>query len=162
YRGDRAGSRYYEVLSDVEGGGDGFRGGMVVPDFRNEMTSFMINPFIKYGGLEFFGMIETTSGKDSGEADTRTYNQFSGELLYRFGNEDDFHIGARYNTVNGDLKSGEEIDVNRFQLGAGWFLTKNVLLKMEYVNQNYDGYPADKIQHEASFDGLMVEAAISF
>lgn len=162
YRGDRAGSRYYEVLSDVDGGGDGFRGGMVVPDFRNEMTSFMINPFIKYGGLEFFGMIETTSGKDNGETDTRTYNQFSGELLYRFGNDDDLHIGARYNTVNGDLKSGQEIDVNRIQLGAGWFLTRNVLLKMEYVNQNYDGYPSDRIQHEASFDGFMVEAAISF
>ncbi|MCH4824461.1 hypothetical protein ML462_14910 [Gramella lutea] len=162
YRGDRAGSRYYEVISDVEGGGDGFRGGMVVPDFRNKMTSFMINPFVKFGGLEFFGIIETTSGKDSGESDTRTYNQFSGELLYRFGKYEDFHLGARYNTVSGELKSGEDIDVDRFQLAAGWYMTKNILMKLEYVTQNYDGYPPTSYQHEAKFDGLMVEAAISF
>ncbi|SDS00942.1 hypothetical protein [Christiangramia echinicola] len=162
YRGDRAGSRYYEVLSDVDGGGDGFRGGMVVPDFRNEMTSFMINPFVKFGGLEFFGIIETATGKDSGESDTRSYNQFSGELIYRFGNDEDFHIGTRYNTVSGDLKTGGEIDVDRFQLGAGWYMTKNILMKLEYVTQNYDGYPASDIHHEGKFDGLMVEAAISF
>ncbi len=162
YRGDRAGSRYYEVLSDVEGGGDGFRGGMVVPDFRNKMTSFMINPFVKVGGLEFFGIIETTSGKDKGDSDTRSYNQFSGELLYRFGKYEDFHIGGRYNTVSGELSSGEDIDVNRFQLAAGWFMTKNILMKLEYVNQEYKGYPTDDIHHGGSFDGLMVEAAISF
>ena len=162
YRGDRAGSRYYEVLSDVEGGGDGFRGGMVVPDFRNKMTSFMINPFVKFGGFEFFGIIETATGKDNGESDTRSYNQFSGELLYRFGTNEDFHIGGRYNTVSGELSSGEDIDVNRFQLAAGWYMTKNILMKLEYVTQNYDGYPITDIHHEGKFDGLMVEAAISF
>ncbi|GAA4307934.1 hypothetical protein GCM10023115_37650 [Pontixanthobacter gangjinensis] len=164
YRGDRAGSRYYSVISEEgrEGNSDGFRGGMVVPDFQNEMTSFMINPFLKYGGLEFFGIIETVTGKDSDESNTRTYNQFSGELLYRFGNDDDFHIGARYNTVNGDLETGEDIDVDRFQLAAGWYMTRNILMKVEYVNQNYNGYPSTDYHHEAKFDGLMLEAAISF
>jgi len=162
YRGDRAGSRYYEVLSDVEGGGDGFRGGMVVPDFRNKMTSIMINPFVKVGGLEFFGIFETTSGRDGGQSDNRTYNQYSGELLYRFGNNNDFHIGGRYGMVDGELSSGEDIDVNRFQLAAGWFMTKNILMKLEYVTQDYDGYPVTDIHHGGKFDGLMVEAAISF
>ena len=35
-------------------------------------------------------------------------------------------------------------------------------MKLEYVNQKYDGYPLNDIHHEGKFDGLMVEAAISF
>lgn len=162
YSGDRAGSRYYEVLSDIDGGGDGFRGGMMVPDVKNDMTAFQINPFIKLGGLEFFGIIENVTGRKKGESETRSYSQYSGELLYRFGANEDFYIGGRYNTAGGEDRSGNEIDIDRFQLGAGWFMTKNVLAKVEYVNQDYSGYPADNIHHEGNFNGLMLEAAISF
>ena len=71
YSGDRSGSRYYNVMIDVDGGGDGFRAGRINPDLKNELTSFMINPFLKYKGLEFFGIYERASGKKSAEADTR-------------------------------------------------------------------------------------------
>ena len=164
YSGDRAGSRYYQVLSDVEGNGDGFRGGMLVPDANNDMTSVMINPFIKVGGLEFFGIIETMKGRKKNEAndERRSYTQYSGELLYRFGADEDFYIGGRYNTAGGEKASGEDVDISRFQLGAGWFMTKNILAKVEYVNQEYDGYNIGDIHHEGNFKGLMLEAAISF
>lgn len=164
YSGDRAGSRYYQVLSDVEGNGDGFRGGMLVPDANNDMTSVMINPFIKVGGLEFFGIIETMKGRKKTEAndERRSYTQYSGELLYRFGADEDFYIGGRYNTAGGEKISGDDVDISRFQLGAGWFMTKNVLAKVEYVNQEYDGYNIGDIHHEGNFKGLMLEAAISF
>lgn len=162
YTGDRAGSRYYNVFTDIEGGGDGFRAGRIATSFKNEMTSFMINPFLKYGGLEFFGIYETSNGKDIDESDNRNYTQLSGELIYRFGAEEDLYLGARYNTVNGELASGNDITVNRFQLGAGWFMTKNILMKAEYVNQDYNDYPASDIHYEGNFKGFTLEAAISF
>lgn len=166
YSGDRAGSRYYNVMTgeNAEGNeiGDAFRAGRIIPSFKNEMTSLMFNPFLKYGGLEFFGIVETTTGRDKGESDDRNYTQVSGELIYRFGTEEDLYVGTRYNTVSGELKSGDDITVNRFQLGAGWFMTRNILLKAEYVNQDYNDYPSSDLHYDGNFKGFTLEAAISF
>ena len=140
----------------------GFRSGRYNPGFGNEMTAFMVNPFVKFGGLEFFGTFEIADGKRSTQVDKRKFTQLAGELIYRFGNEENFYVGGRYNTVNGDDVSGVEIDINRMQLSAGWFLTKNVLTKIEYVNQKYDGFKTNSPFNGGQFDGLVIEAAISF
>ncbi|MDT0685136.1 hypothetical protein [Autumnicola psychrophila] len=161
YSGDRAGSRYYNVMNGPDGG-DSFRAGRINPDLKNEMTAFMINPFIKVGGLEFFGIYENASGKYASEKDERTWNQYAGELIYRFGKTENFYVGGRYNTVNGELASGEDVSVNRLNLGGGWFMTKNILTKIEYVNQDYNDYPTGDIHNGGSFNGFNVEAVISF
>ena len=126
------------------------------------MTSIMINPFFQYGGLEFFGIYERAKGKASSEADDRTWNHYAGELLYRFGGDDDLYIGGRYSVADGELQGGADVNINRLQLGAGWFMTKNILMKLEYVHQKYNDYPVTDIHNDGKFDGLMVEAAISF
>ncbi len=166
YSGDRAGSRYYNVMqgtnSEGVAVGDGFRAGRINPDLKNELTSVMINPFFKYGGLEFFGIYERAEGKYSSENDTRVWNQYSGELIYRFGTDEDLYIGGRYNVADGTLKSGEDVSANRVQLSAGWFMTKNILMKVEYVNQEYKDYPVTDIHNGGKFNGVMLEAAISF
>jgi hypothetical protein len=162
YSGDRAGSRYYNVMTAEDGSGDGFRAGRINPNLRNELTSFMINPFLKYKGLEFFGIFETATGKNSLETDNRTWNQYAGELLYRFGTTEQLYIAGRYNYVDGTLDGGKDVSVNRLQVAAGWFMTKNILMKAEYVIQNYNDYPLAEIHNEGQFDGLMLEAAISF
>ena len=60
YTADRAGGRYYLVLEDAEASASSnFRSGRFDPGFRNEVTAIMVNPFVKYGGFEFFGMFET-------------------------------------------------------------------------------------------------------
>ena len=41
-------------------------------------------------------------------------------------------------------------------------MTKNILTKLEYVNQKYDGYAPTSILHEGKFNGFVLEAAISF
>jgi hypothetical protein len=160
YSGDRAGARYYSVMEPVEGGS--FRSGRINPDLKNEMTSFMINPFVKYKGLEFFGVIEQASGKKASETETRTWNQYAAELIYRFGNDENLYVGGRYNYVDGEEVGGNNVDVSRFQLGAGWFMTKNILAKVEYVNQEYNGFNPETILDQGKFNGVMVEAAISF
>ncbi|WP_441000075.1 hypothetical protein [Fodinibius sp. SL11] len=164
YSGDRAGSRYYSVMDD------GFRSGRFAPSFTpprgapaaaGEMTAFMLNPFVKFQGFEFYGVFESTSGKiKDGVDDTRTYNQYGAEALYRFGANEDFYLGARYNLVDA---ADEDMQIDRFNIGGGWFLTKNVMAKLEYVTQSYDGddFVGTKYQG-GEFDGVMLEAVISF
>ena len=159
YAGDRAGSRYYNILTENPGE---FRIPRFDPGFSNELTSIMINPFIKYQGIEFFGVYEVASGKAQAEPDTRTFTQVGAELLYRFGNNENFYVGGRYNLVTGETAAGDDVDIDRINFGGGWFLTKNVLTKVEYVKQTYDGFPTDSTLNGASFNGLMIEAVVSF
>jgi len=163
YSGDRAGSRYYLVMEPEDATSAGnFRSGRFDPGFRNELTAIMFNPFIKYKGLEFMGTLEFISGKADAETDTRSFTQYAGEAIYRFGKTENIYLGARYNLVDGEIMGGHNIDISRFNISAGWFMTKNVLAKVEYVNQKYNGFPTDNILHDGKFDGLMLEAVISF
>lgn len=163
YSADRAGSRYYLVLENTNATTAGnFRSGRYDPKLSNQITAFMFNPFVKYKGLEFFGTLESAKGKASAETEKRTANQYAAELIYRFGNTENFYLGARYNQVDSEDVSGSDVDISRFQVGAGWFLTRNILLKAEYVNQKYDGYSTTSIFNEGKFNGLMAEAVISF
>lgn len=60
------------------------------------------------------------------------------------------------------MTSGD-IEIDRFNIGGGWFLTKNVLAKLEYVTQNFDGEGYAGTKYEGGeFNGVMVEAVISF
>lgn len=164
YSGDRAGSRYYDVLeiANAQGRYPAFTNGRFNPGFSNEITAIMFNPFIKYGGLEFYGVFETSSGKATAEPDTRTFNQYGAELIYRFGASENLYFGGRYNLVSGELSTGEDVDIDRFNIGGGWFMTRNVMAKVEYVSQTYDGFPAGDVLQGGKFDGFMIEAVVSF
>ena len=139
-----------------------FRTGRFDPGFQNELTAFMINPFVKFQGLEFYGVYENASGKTMAEAASRTFEQYGAELLYRFGADEDFYLGGRYNLATGDIAQDVNVDISRINIGGGWFLTKNVLAKIEYVTQQYDGFDTSSIFADGKFDGIMMEAVISF
>lgn len=163
YTADRTGSRYYYVLEDVDATNTRpFRSGRFDPGFSNRITAIMFNPFLKYGGLEFFGTLEFAKGRAYAESDNRSTTQVAGEVIYRIGEKENFYLGGRYNTVSSELSSDDDVDINRIQFSAGYFLTKNILAKLEYVSQQYDGYPEANILHEGKFNGLMLEAVISF
>lgn len=170
YNADRAGSRYYLVLEDVNANPTNqFRSGRFSPSYTNrqanaggKITALMFNPFLKYKGLEFFGTFETTSGKANDETEERNATQLAGELIYRFGQNEKFYVGTRYNKVDSEERNGDDIEISRFNLSAGWFLTKNVLAKIEYVSQKHDGYNSDSIFNDGKFDGIMLETVISF
>ena len=163
YSADRAGSRYYFVMENPEATAAGnFTSGRFNPGLRNELTAFMVNPFIKYHGLEFFGTYERATGKANAEIDERTFNQYAGELIYRFGNNENFYLGGRYNLVEGEMAGGNDIDITRYNLAAGWFMTKNILAKLEYVSQEYNDFPMTDIRNHGQFDGVVLEAVISF
>ncbi|MCG8373785.1 MAG: hypothetical protein MI700_09640 [Balneolales bacterium] len=163
YGGDRAGSRYYNILtgSDFDGRfNPQFSGSRTPVADRGYLTAFQINPFIKFQGLEYFGVFELISNDDAGGS----FTQIGSEVLYRLGEEENFYLGGRYNLVTGEqLDGAESLDISRINIGAGWFMTDNVLTKVEYVTQTYggDGW-IGTLYEDAEFNGLVIEAIISF
>lgn len=155
YGGDRTGSRYYDVMED------NFTSGRFNPRFK-EITAIQINPFIKFNGLEFFGVYEIAN--NSKDQDEGSFTQLGAELLYRFGSKEQIYVGGRYNQVSGEqIKGAPTKEINRINIGGGWFMTKNVVAKLEYVNQKYEGAGHNGTKYQGGeFKGVMLEAAISF
>ena len=164
FGGDRAGGRYYGVNWALDGEGNA-SGSDFEPRFNprfRQMTSFQITPSVKLGGFEFFGLYENISnGDDQGSGN---FSQIAAEALYRFGGRDQLFIAGRYNAVSGEMtEDAETMSIDRINIGAGWFLTRNVMAKIEYVDTKYrdDGWNGSKYQG-LEWDGIVLEAAISF
>ena len=159
YSGDRAGSRFYDVL--VNASGDDFRNGRINPGFRHALTAIQVNPFVKFQGFEVHGVYETVTGDAADGAPEYTYNQMAADVLYRFLENESAYVGFRYNKVDGETAGGD-ISSDRIQVALGWFMTENVLMKINYVKQNYNDYPTTSILHEGSFDGITIEGVVAF
>jgi hypothetical protein len=151
--GDRAGARYYNVMQLASAEGDNFRSGRWGPGSgQKEMNSYMANLFVKFYGLEVFGIYENMKAV-KGTADQH-FTQTALQAIYRMG---DFYLGTRLNKVS----DNEDSSVSRTNIGGGWNMTNNVLVKLDYVNQKYDGAVHGAIDG-GKFKGLVLEAAISF
>lgn len=162
YWGDRSGGEYWGVV-DNDAAGNHWNG-LLNPSFRNEVTAYQLNPFVKLGGLELFGVLEKASGRAVTEPERRDVSQYAGDVVFRF-LDDQLYVAGRYNVVTGDLSAApndNDVTVDRQVLSAGWFLSPNMLTKVEYVRQNYDGFPATDIRHGAKFDGFVVQGSIAF
>jgi hypothetical protein len=164
YAGDRAGSRYYYVMENTQATEAAqFTSGLINPGLRSKVTAFMVNPFVKYHGLELFGVAEQAKGRAANEATERTWNQYAGDVVYRFLPGEKLFVGGRYNTVMGELAGVQnKVSVDRMQFGAGWFITGNILLKGEYVNQKYRDFPTTDIRSGGKFNGFVMEGVVAF
>ena len=128
----------------------------------------MLNGFLKVRGLELFGTYETAKGRTKTETATREANQYAVEGLYRLGRNENLYAGVRYNAVNARLANTPtttytgDVNINRFAAVAGWFLTKNILLKGEYVIQKYKDFPSNDYRKSGKFNGYVIEAVVGF
>ncbi len=191
YNGDRTGSRYYLAMNLANYSSGDYTitsnafGQNWGPGATDKDASMMLNLFAKYKFIEIFGTYEqanTTSPSDTkptiGQAKSESkFTNIAIEGLLHFGGEQQFFVGGRYNKVT-DNSGGTDaflysknIDptanktVNRIQGILGWYLTKNMVAKLEYVDQKYTNFKTwdkNKTKGSAGFNGIMVEAAISF
>ncbi len=161
--GDRAGSKYYSVMENTLSTESAQAwSGAVQSGMRNNVLAFVVNPFVKFHGAEFFGNVETMTGAATGEPGNRTLRQIVGEGLYRFA-DDQLYLGGRYNVVKGELAGiANDITVRRTQFGGGWFVTPNVLSKIEFVQQKYLDFPSTDIRNGGKFQGFMIEGVVAF
>ena len=172
FGGDRTGSNYYGVMYHVAPSSSTFTNGRFNPGFGDEVSALMGNLFLKYSlvngvSFESFTTLEQAKGRSASEADLRTANQFVTDLVVRFGADEQFYVGGRYNTLKADMAAADSApaytaDINRTAIAAGWYMTKNIMAKVEYVKQNYDGFPDSSIYSDAQFDGLTLAGSIAF
>jgi hypothetical protein len=164
YGGDRAGSRYYYVLENTAATETAQKdSGLINPGFKNKVTAFQMNPFVKFRGLELFGVLERAEGKATAEVTERIWKQYAVDTVYRFLPDETMFVGARYNRARGELPGiAGDVGANRWQFGGGWFITANVLAKVEYVKQTYVGYPVGNIKNGGQFKGMMLEGVVAF
>jgi len=164
YGGDRAGSRYYWVMENTAATESAnYTSGLINPGFKNSVQAFQVNPFVKFRGLEVFGVVERAEGKASTEATERVWKQYAVDTIYRFLPNESMFLGARYNKAQGTLAGiTGNLGADRWQFGGGWFVTPSILAKAEYVTQKYFGYPTTNIRNGGKFNGLMLEGVVAF
>lgn len=189
--GDRTGSNYFGVMDYLAPSTSNAWTGRYNPGFSDKISALMGNAFVKYKGFELFGTVESVSGRSRTETTgDRNSTQIAGDLVYRFGCSENFWVGARYNslkceqylsadlpavtaipagskgtqTVNFDAakKGMYDVTINRLAFSAGWFITKNVMAKVEYVSQDYKGFLYNDIRSKGKFDGFVAQAVVGF
>lgn len=183
YGGDRTGSRYFLVMEPAyfiprgtttltaANSVDLPTSGRINPGFRTNIMTWQIAPFIKFKGLELSATYEKAQGyassdpkDEKGNNITRKVDQVAVDGVYRFLKNEQVYIGARYNTLTGkiDPRISNDLTIDRYEISAGWFPTRNLLLKTTYVNQEYKDYPSASIYSQGKFHGVLVEAVLAF
>lgn len=170
YGGDRAGSNYQNVVEKWKDGSGAVMSstaiafsGRLNPGFSKKVNAIMLNGFLKAGGLELFGTFETAKGRSKTEKAERVASQLAGDLVYRFGANEKFYLGARYNAAKARLAGmSNDVKLNRVALAGGYFLTRNILMKAEYVKQQYKDFPTNDYRNGAKFNGYVIEAVVGF
>jgi hypothetical protein len=156
-------------MSNVAPGTGNAFNGRYNPGFGDKLGAAMGNLFLKYNitenvAIETFTTLEQAKGRSMVEKNERTANQFAQDLIIRFGANENFFIGGRYNTLKADVAAATpyQIDINRVAVSAGWYMSKNIMAKIEYVNQKYNGFQTSSIFNNGEFHGLSAQAAIAF
>jgi phosphate-selective porin len=91
-------------------------------------------------------------------------NHYAFDVVQRFYN-DKFWAAARYE--NAVVKYADafndfgDAELTQYQLGLGWFLSKNAVAKLEYIDQKRENFSIYK-NGDAEFKGFMVNASLSF
>jgi hypothetical protein len=180
--GDRTGSNYFMVMERAFLNGlvttpSGYTAqawsGRLNPRLSDKIAAQQFNLLLKYKGAEIFGTYDMMKGRTSTETKERELSQMAVDAIYRFGKTENVFVGARYNTASGNIAPTEQtnkITINRTSLAAGWFVTDNILLKGEYVMQEYKdfaqrltttGTPIDA-RYNGKFNGFLIQATVGF
>jgi hypothetical protein len=188
FGGDRTGSNYSAIMYNAAPGTGTAFGGRFNPSLTDKLTTFMGNLFLKYNlsdaiSVESFTTLESAKGRKPSEKLERKADQFATDLVLRFGKAENFFVGARYNTVSADVAAAAgatpttttattttlspvaayKIGIDRLAISGGWYVTKNIMAKVEYANQKYSDVPnVNYILNGYEFHGISAEAVISF
>jgi hypothetical protein len=169
FSGNRSGERYAGVM------GGGQAPGNVFPQAGEKFSAaqFDVTYDDKRNPIKLYGHIGRTQDKDiNGSAvgtPEETWNYFAGDVVYKI--TPALYAAARYSGATTEMLNGRETDgkVTRIQLGGGFWLTKNMLMKLEYVTQKYDGFREGDVVNngiqawrDPEFDGFVAEVSFAF
>ena len=177
FRRERHGSSYggvWNLNNDNSGSGEG--PGQARPGNGRELTAWEINaivtPFEGNKISAYFGKAQDLGPNPNnfGESGDEKWSYYSGEVKQYL--SETFYLAGRYSNIRYSefLTADNKGDVNRFQLGFGSFITKNLLLKAEYVYQNATGFnegttgvvTSVDVGMSPKFSGVVLELGVSF
>jgi len=164
--GDRAGSSY-----DIWAGPDG---GQLAYGKGQDVTAFQFDGRINLGTILVYGAVGTFSdgdmngtvnGEDNGNPEDR-WNYATATARYNL--TDWLYAAGRFSTSRAVKLAGVDADgqLNRYQLGLGFYLYEGVLMKAEYVKQttsNFaEGYTNNGVDLgiDPTFNGVLVQAVV--
>ena len=165
YGGDRAGSRYYYVLENTAATETAQKdSGLINPGFKNKVTAMQVNPFVKFRGPGSVRRHRAGQGQGLDRDDrarrgsstrwTRSTASWPNEKLF---------VGVRYNRRRARWPASPATSApTAGRSAAAGSSRPNVLMKAEYVNQKYFGYPATNIKNGGQFKGMMLEGVVAF
>ena len=178
--GDRTGSNYFMVmerqyptgsLTSSASYSSQAWSGRVNPRFSDRISAQQFNLLVKFKGAELFGTYDMMSGRTNSEATDRSISQYGIDAIYRIGKLERIFVAARYNSATGNIAPNEQankVTINRTAFAAGWMLTDNVLLKGEYVMQEYKDFNetmttgAIDARYNGKFNGFVIQATVGF
>lgn len=169
FNGNRSGERYAGVL------GGGQAPGNVFPQGGEKFSAAQVDWTFDDGSfpLKLYGHVGRTQDKDinGSVAGTpeETWNYYAADAVYKI--TPALYGAVRYSGATTEMLTGRETDgkVNRLQVGGGFWLTKNMLMKVEYVTQKYSGFrQGDMVNNgiqawrDPEFNGFVAEVSFAF
>ncbi|HEX8170447.1 MAG TPA: hypothetical protein VF824_07905 [Thermoanaerobaculia bacterium] len=169
FSGNRSGERYAGIL------GGGQAPGNIFPQAGEKFSAaqFDVTYDRKNFPVKLYAHAGRTTDKDiNGTANgtpEETWSYFAADAKYEF--TPTVYGAVRYSGAIADKIAGidSEGKVNRLQVGGGLWLTRNVLLKMEYVQQKYRGFASGVMVNNGiqawrnpEFSGVISEVSFSF
>ena len=165
FAGNRSGSRYSGVL------GNGPEVGQLAIGNGQQVTAYQIDAAYKFDPIRLYGMYGNSkdadiNGTDAG-APAEEWTYYGAEAQWNL--SEVLYLAGRYNQAAASQIAGASSDatINRIQGGLGFWLTPVVLLKAEYVTQQYHGLPdgyngIPDVGGNPSFSGLLTEFSVKF
>lgn len=169
FSGNRSGERYAGVLGGGQApggvfpqGGEKFTAAQL--DVTYDESSFPIKLYGHYG----IAQDKDINGSATGAPEEK-WTYYAGDVVYKI--TPALYAAARYSSANTDMLAGRVTNgkVDRMQVGGGLWLTKNLLMKVEYVSQKYSGFnTGDMVNNniqawrDPAFSGFVSEVSFSF
>jgi hypothetical protein len=168
FTGNRSGERYAGVLGGGQAPGNVFpQAGEKFSATQLDVTWDNGSPLKLYG---HYGQTQDTdiNGSLAGTPEEK-WNYYAADVKYMI--TPALYAAARYSAANTTQLAGVNSDgsVTRMQVGGGFWLTRNLLMKVEYVQQQYSGFASGQVVNnniqawrDPEFSGFVSEVSFSF
>ena len=168
FTGNRSGERYAGVLGGGQAPGNVFpQAGEKFSAAQFDLTFDSALPVKVYG---HYGVTQDTDINGSAEGTPEEkWTYYAADVKYEL--TPALYAAARYSTAKTSQFNGADANgqVARIQVGGGFWLTKNLLMKMEYVQQKYTGFAPGQVVNngiqawrDPEFSGVISEVSFTF
>lgn len=166
FAGNRDGERYGGVF------GGGQAPGQILPAAGKDVTAWQADLAYNGSRLNLYANYGDTEDADANGSlpgtPVENWVYYAGEAVFHI--TENGYVATRYSTGEAKKLGGVSSDgsVDRLQVGGGYWLTDNMLAKLEYVTEQYSDFRTGTVLNgmqawrDPEFDGFVMEVSFSF